>query len=380
MNHHDMTRNMVLAALFAALTAIGAFLQIPTGPVPITLQFLFTALAGLLLGWKWGAISQLLYVGIGLLGLPVFTQGGGIGYVLQPSFGFLLGLIPAAAVIGALTARRTGYLTVLAAVLVGDLILYAVGALVCWRAPELYFEYLMLDARAILHGQIWRIVTFLMWPLSGDLFLNVLVIYCYYNLGRTLEAVWGSFRFNVYFFMGIIGHVLAAILIYALTGRIYPLTAEYLNFSLFFAYAATFPDAQFLLFFVIPIKAKWLALFDGAYFLYGMIFGGMASRIAIVMSLLNFILYFVMSRSGRYNPKEIKRKQQFRSQVTQTVREAKQNGRHRCAVCGRTDLDDPELVFRFCSKCEGDYEYCQDHLYTHKHVTKGGMDPRQKTS
>ena len=88
------------------------------------------------------------------------------------------------------------------------------------------------------------------------------------------------------------------------------------------------------------------------------------------MSLLNFILYFVMSRSGRYNPKEIKRKQQFRSQVTQTVREAKQNGRHRCAVCGRTDLDDPELVFRFCSKCEGDYEYCQDHLYTHKHVTK----------
>ena len=93
--------------------------------------------------------------------------------------------------------------------------------------------------------------------------------------------------------------MLAAILIYALTGRIYPLTAEYLNFSLFFAYAATFPDAQFLLFFVIPIKAKWLALFDGAYFLYGMIFGGMASRIAIVMSLLNFILYFVMSRSGR---------------------------------------------------------------------------------
>ena len=131
---------------------------------------------------------------------------------------------------------------------------------------------------------------------------------------------------------------------------------------------------------MIPIKAKWLALFDGAYFLYGMIFGGMASRIAIVMSLLNFILYFVMSRSGRYNPKEIKRKQQFRSQVNQTVREVKQNGRHRCAVCGRTDLDDPELVFRFCSKCEGDYEYCQDHLYTHKHVTKGGMDPRQKTS
>lgn len=140
MNHHDMTRNMVLAALFAALTAIGAFLQIPTGTVPITLQFLFTALAGLLLGWKWGAISQLLYVGIGLLGLPVFTQGGGIGYVLQPSFGFLLGLIPAAAVIGALTARRTGYLTVLAAVLVGDLILYAVGVPYMYLILHVYMQ------------------------------------------------------------------------------------------------------------------------------------------------------------------------------------------------------------------------------------------------
>ena len=130
MNHHDMTRNMVLAALFAALTAIGAFLQIPTGTVPITLQFLFTALAGLLLGWKWGAISQLLYVGIGLLGLPVFTQGGGIGYVLQPSFGFLLGLIPAAA----------GYLTVLAAVLVGDLILYAVGVPYMYLILHVYMQ------------------------------------------------------------------------------------------------------------------------------------------------------------------------------------------------------------------------------------------------
>ena len=140
MNQHDMTRNMVLAALFAALTAIGAFLQIPTGTVPITLQFLFTALAGLLLGWKWGAISQLLYVGIGLLGLPVFTQGGGIGYVLQPSFGFLLGLIPAAAVIGALTARRTGYLTVLAAVLVGDLILYAVGVPYMYLILHVYMQ------------------------------------------------------------------------------------------------------------------------------------------------------------------------------------------------------------------------------------------------
>ena len=121
MNQHRTLRSLILAALLGALTAIGAWLQIPVGITSITLQFLFTAFAGVLLGWKWGAVSQLLYVAIGLLGLPVFTQGGGIGYVLQPSFGFLLGLIPAAAVIGALTARRTGYLNILAA-LVGDLV------------------------------------------------------------------------------------------------------------------------------------------------------------------------------------------------------------------------------------------------------------------
>ena len=256
-------------------------------------------------------------------------------------------------------------------------ILYAIGIFVCWQSPAFYFNYLMLDARAILHGQIWRIVTFLMWPLSNNPILNVLVIFCYYNLGHTLEYVWGSFRFNVYFFMGIFGHVLAAIIIYLLFGMVYPLTPEYLNFSLFFAYAATFPDAQFLLFYVIPIKAKWLALFNGAYFIYGLIFGGTAMRIAIVMSLLNFILYWAMSRGWKYNPREIRRKQQFKAQMQQTAQREKTRGRHRCAVCGRTELDDPELVFRYCSKCEGDLEYCQDHLYTHQHVTRGGMDPRQ---
>ena len=108
MNQHRTLRSLILAALLGALTAIGAWLQIPVGITSITLQFLFTAFAGVLLGWKWGAVSQLLYVAIGLLGLPVFTQGGGIGYVLQPSFGFLLGLIPGAAIIGALMVLTPG--------------------------------------------------------------------------------------------------------------------------------------------------------------------------------------------------------------------------------------------------------------------------------
>ena len=257
------------------------------------------------------------------------------------------------------------------------IILYGAGIIIQMLNPNFYWTYLMLDARAILHGQIWRILSFMIWPPSNDMFFNLIALYLYYNLGMTLERVWGSFRFNVYFFMGVLGHVLAAVIIYLTTGSIYALTTDYLNFSLFFAFAATFPEMEFLLFFVIPIKAKWLALFNGAYFLYELMFGSPVTRVAIFMSLLNFVIYFAMTRGRRYNPKEIKRKQEFKAQVEKTVQEAKRVGRHRCAVCGRTDLDNPNLVFRFCSKCEGDYEYCQDHLYTHQHVTRGGMDPRQ---
>ena len=121
------TRSMTLAALFAALTALGAFLQIPLGFTSITLQFLFTALAGILLGPKWGAISQGVYVALGLVGLPIFTQGGGLGYVLKPSFGFLLGLIPCAALVGWLAGDRGEPKRVIPACLAGLAVLYLVG-------------------------------------------------------------------------------------------------------------------------------------------------------------------------------------------------------------------------------------------------------------
>ncbi len=120
---HNTLRMMLLSALFAALTAIGAFIRLPAGPTSITLQFLFSALAGILLGVKWGTVSQLLYVGLGLLGLPVFTMGGGISYLLQPSFGFLLGLIPSTAVIAGLTRRSAGRVRLFFSCLRGDLVL-----------------------------------------------------------------------------------------------------------------------------------------------------------------------------------------------------------------------------------------------------------------
>ena len=121
------TKMLARAALLAALTAVGAFIKIPLGYSSITLQFFFTAMAGCLLGPYWGAASQGVYVLLGLVGLPIFTLGGGFGYVLQPTFGFLLGLIPTAAVIGALTRRNASPVRVALACVVGLAVLYAVG-------------------------------------------------------------------------------------------------------------------------------------------------------------------------------------------------------------------------------------------------------------
>ena len=120
-------RKLVYTALFAALTAAGAFLKIPLGVSSITLQFLFTAMAGVLLGAGGGALSQAVYVALGLLGLPIFTAGGGFGYVLQPTFGFLLGLIPSALIIGLLTKKSCKPVRIVLSCVAGLAALYAVG-------------------------------------------------------------------------------------------------------------------------------------------------------------------------------------------------------------------------------------------------------------
>ena len=124
---HKTLIHMLLAALFAALTAVGAFLKIPVGTISFTLQVFFTCMAGVLLGPYWGALSQLVYVALGLAGLPIFTMGGGLTYFAVPTFGFLLGLIPAAWVIGVLAKRPLKFWRTALAMLAGLAVLYAIG-------------------------------------------------------------------------------------------------------------------------------------------------------------------------------------------------------------------------------------------------------------
>lgn len=266
------------------------------------------------------------------------------------------------------------------------IILYAVGFVLNLVNPYFYHNWLSLNMEAVFQGQIWRLVTFIIQPPDTSLLFVVFTLYLYYMIGRQLENVWGSFRFNFYFFMGVFFHIIAAILAYFILHVSLPMGTYYLNMSLFFAYATIYPNQQFYLMGIIPVKVKWLAWIDAAYFGYTILrafmpaYGGaggywglycQASALAAFVSLLNFLVFFLMTRNmKRFSPKEIKRKQTYRREVQAGRQQAQyENGaKHRCHVCGRTELDDENLEFRYCSKCNGNYEYCQDHLFTHEHV------------
>ncbi|MEZ3434584.1 MAG: rhomboid family intramembrane serine protease [Lachnospiraceae bacterium] len=264
------------------------------------------------------------------------------------------------------------------------IILYGVGFVLNMVNGNFYYQYLALDIGAVLRGQIWRLVTFIIQPPSNSLIFIVFAMYLYYMIGNQLERAWGAFRFNVYFFSGMFFHILAAFILYFIMGLSLPMSAWYLNMSLFFAFAAIYPDMEFLVFFILPVKVKWLAILDGLYFLYTVVqaflpaYGGgilgivyKANAVAAVVSILNFVIFFFGSRNVRpYTPKQMKRKHEFKKNIKQARKTMNYgNGAsHRCAVCGRTDLDDAGLEFRYCSKCNGNYEYCQDHLFTHTHV------------
>ena len=190
------------------------------------------------------------------------------------------------------------------------------------------------------------------------------------TLGRfvAIKVLKAEFSEDINFVTKFRSEALAAQLSYSIASGF---STNYINMSIFLAFAVMYPDMQVMLYFIIPIKMKWMAIVYAVLTLYEFIVSGWAGRVAIFMSLLNFIIFFFSTRNfKRYSPHEIHRRQQFKSQMRQP-RPGSGITKHKCAICGRTELDDPNLEFRFCSKCDGNYEYCQDHLFTHKHIKKG---------
>ena len=260
---------------------------------------------------------------------------------------------------------------------------YAAGYLIEMVLPGLFY-FLTLNPYAIIHGQVWRLVTWILIPPdSSNLFFVLLMLYFYYSLGTSLERTWGTYRYNVYIFSGMLFTIIGSFLMMGYCYLVRPadmvaygpsvffsavsplFSTYYVNMSIFLAFAATFPEVQVLLMFIIPIKVKVLGIIYGVMLIANFIQGSAYSRFAMAASLFNFVVFWITSKNHIHmSLKQVKRRQEYRREVKRNTGVTK----HKCAICGRTELDSPDLEFRFCSKCNGNYEYCQDHLFTHQHV------------
>lgn len=261
------------------------------------------------------------------------------------------------------------------------IVCYVIGYALMIINPSL-LNWLSLEPMYILRGQVWRLVTWVLYPPSsaGVLWFAIAVLFFYYPIGTSLERTIGTFKYTLYIFSGVLFTIIGAFVLYfllggnVLVGSVF--STYYISLSTFLAYAMCYPDMSVLLMFIIPVKMKWMAVFYVVIVAYEMIQYIMAGAwylvIPIVASLLNFIIFYFGSKDfSRYNPKEVHRRNEFRRAMEPQGRAKSGSGavtKHKCAICGRTELDDPNLEFRFCSRCNGNYEYCQDHLFTHTHV------------
>lgn len=236
---------------------------------------------------------------------------------------------------------------------------------------------LSFSLQGILHGQIWRLVSFVFLPVaSGNALFFLLSLYFYWFIGTTLEREWGCTKFSVFYASGILLTIVSALILSPL-GLASSANMYYVNMSMFFAFATLYPDMQVLFFFIIPIKVKWLAWLDAALFAIDIlryIAGGtwLLSVLPLV-AVVNYAIFFwsdIMGLIGRKARQSKRRNPRQTVNFREATRHAQQNKGylHKCAVCGKTDTDYPDMEFRYCSKCNGYYCYCMEHINNHVHI------------
>ena len=213
----------------------------------------------------------------------------------------------------------------------------------------------------VLQGEAWRLVTFLCEPPTTNLIFALFFWYLFYLMGTTLESTWGTFHYNAYLLVGWVATVSASFLqpdAFA--------SAGFLQGSVFLAFAYLYPDFQLMLFLILPVKVKWLALLQWVVYLSLVIFGDTMTQLLTAASVCNFVLFFwydiyLRMKTGRRRM----------AQQAEKIRTAN-TPRHTCVVCGVTNLSDPKMSFRYCSKCLGAPCYCAAHIHAHEHVTEDG--------
>ena len=245
-----------------------------------------------------------------------------------------------------------------------------------FEAGQNIIGYLQFDMTAILHGQVWRLVTW-MFDFQGGL-LSIIFLLCLIPMGKSLEHFLGTFRMNVYLLGGVLLNIVAGVIIYFATlfglgtGFTIYLSTYYILLSIFMALAIVVPDGTVNLYFILPIKMKWMLVvyvISLVYEIYSYFFlhwtVGLVFGTQIIIALVNLFIFCCIS-GIRISRAHRKRQRQFQSQMNSVPRPGTV-ARHRCAICGLTEKDDPDLTFRYCSKCSGNKEYCNNHLFTHEH-------------
>ena len=270
---------------------------------------------------------------------------------------------------------------------------YFVGAIVLGYVLSMlspgFTDWISYDVSAILHGQIWRLFTWIFMPTTSLDFFGLLFLLCVLMWGSSLESMLGTFRMNVFLWGGVILSDVGGILIYVITkltlgtGASIYLSTYYILMSMLLALAICMPGGEVRLYFVLPIKMKWMLVFELLYLAY-IVFNTFKTMIAyangtwlgwvlglvqssqIILAVANMFLFFWASKT-HISRKQKKRQREFRAQFS-NPRPGSGISQHKCVICGRTELTNPELQFRYCSKCTGNKEYCQDHLFTHTHM------------
>ena len=251
-------------------------------------------------------------------------------------------------------------------------------------------NYVSLNPYAIMRGQIWRLVTWIMIPPALSInFFTLLLLYIFYNFGTSLERTIGAFRYNLYLLSGMVFTFIGALIVMAYLFISVPelvymgneermlifstvatsFSTFYVYMSIFMALAVVIPDMTILLMFILPVKMKYIAIIYGFTMILEFIATNIFNRIVIVASMLNFLIFFLITRPVVKSPSLFVKRAINRHEIKR-VKPEKTAARHRCFICGVTGEDAPEREFRYCSKCEGNYEYCDVHLYTHEHVVK----------
>jgi hypothetical protein len=243
-----------------------------------------------------------------------------------------------------------------------NLIVYIVGGMaIVWALkfvrPEIE-ERLLLDMAAVRRGEVWRLVMFLFIPPRSSDFWILINLYFTWWVGSSLNEHWGAFKFNAYYFLGALGTILAAVL----TG---PTTNVWLDASMFLAFATLFPDVSILLFFVLPIRVKWLGLIAAAGIAISAATGGWGVRTSIAAALVNYVLFFGEHWWDVWKRRNVvvrqkARREEHRSSGPPVF------GQRACAICGAREADGADIRVCSCDKCGGTARtLCLEHARNH---------------